>query len=112
MKNKQCVCPGCSRHCCAAAPRCKYGRKYFAAQSACCPKKCEQQKMKHKWERFVRREDALWQLMTTARRVKKALVRREITGDELLSALNASEQETLLALLGRLESSVKAAKHV
>ena len=107
MKTKKpAVCPGCHKHCEEGHARCKYGCRYFAKlhaqeNTACaCPKK----NCKHKWENDVTQGSSIWHLLSCSRRIKKALRSKSMTEEQLLSALNDSERQTLSGLLNKLES--------
>ena len=96
-------CPGCSKHCCENAPRCKYGRSYFAKQQE---KQEEKTKVKYKWERKVTNGGLIWRLLSVNRRVKKAVCREDISEEELLCVLTDGEQEALYAILSKLEKTL------
>lgn len=108
---KQRVCPGCHKHCKEGAPRCKYGRRYFAKlnQQGASPCPCSKKNCKHKtkWESFVEPEGLVWKLLSTSRSIKKALRSKQCTEAHLLSGLTENEQQMLFTLLDRLSSSLQ-----
>ncbi len=89
-------CPGCSKHCPASHPRCKYGRKYFEAHTA------DPSPKQKKWETRVTAQGPLWHLITTARLVKKAL--KDTPEADVLQPLTLQEQAELTALLQKLNT--------
>lgn len=91
-KHKENRCPGCSKHCPCGAVKCKYGRKYFKQHG---------QRPARKWESYVSAGGAAWQLLETARQMKKAL-KKGAAEEAVLGALNEQERAQLCALLGRL----------
>lgn len=95
------VCPGCGKHCPAAAVRCKYGRAHFAklAEESAAP---EKGKHRRKWEKHVAADGPLWQLISTGRRVKKALLGGEIREEQLLTRLTGDEQRQLTEILRKM----------
>ena len=99
-------CPGCSKHCCENAPRCKYGRAYFAKQQ----QKKEEPKPKFKWEANVIHGGLIWKLLHVNRKVKKAVCKGLISENRLMSALNAEEQTVLYAALEKLEKVLPTKK--
>ena len=109
MKKEKCRCPGCSRHCCLDAPRCKYGCRYCQKSQP-----AEKKTKKHKWRQFVQADGALAQLIDTGRRARKALARGEAVEAQLLASLSPEEQESLRALLEKLNAALprKVKKHV
>ena len=102
MKCEANRCPGCSRHCCLDAPKCKYGCKYAMKMQA-----QPEPKKKYKWEKFADREGVLGQLILSGRRAKKALLGRKSTEEQLLKNLSAQEREQLACLLAKLASPAK-----
>lgn len=112
MKNQNC-CPGCSRHCCLDKPKCKYGCRYCAKLQA---EKENKTAKKHKWEKYVNRNNAFGMTIRIGRKLKKALLKKEITEAQLLHVLNGQERDTLAALLEKinfaLEESGKTEKDV
>ena len=97
--NKQAVCPGCSRHCPMGAEHCKYGRRYFARQAEAEPQQT------YKWEKYVQKQGLVWQLLMTARKVKKALRSRKMTEEQLLAALGDGQQ--LYEWLQKVDAAVE-----
>jgi len=97
-------CPGCSRHCCAAHVRCKYGQKYFQKQQEADISFQKNQNDPHhyKWEKFVQQGSPLWMLLWVSCQSKKALRKENLTEQQLLSALSESEQDQLRTLLAKL----------
>lgn len=120
-------CTGCSRHCPANAPRCKYGKKLFAnrdsqerkeallpARERFMPEHDEQaapaalrsyrprHKHPRKWERHISPGGTAWQLLFVSRSIKKALHHRELSEDQIFSTLTPAEQQTLCAYLNRI----------
>lgn len=89
-------CPGCSKHCKASNPKCKYGRKYFEAHPTALSPKLK------KWEKRVTPQGPLWQLITTARLVKKSL--KDTPEEDILRRLTPQEQDALVALLAKLNA--------
>lgn len=53
----------------------------------------------YKWEKYVAQGSLAWKLLWVSSRSKKALRRKELTEQELLSALDEAEQEQLDTLL-------------
>ena len=104
-------CPGCGKHCPLSAPRCKYGRAY-AAKHALEPGKngAVKEECKHKWERYVTRNQPLWKMLTVSRRVKKGLCHSQITEQELMAVLTAEQQKQLAEILRRLQSAAEKEK--
>lgn len=110
-KQKQAVCPGCSRHCTADAVRCKRGRTYFAklAENAA-GQPCVQRPAahhRHKWEKHVSEGGAMWHLLSTGRKIKKALYHGKITENGLVETLTAAEQVQLVAILRKLNGCLE-----
>lgn len=99
-------CPGCSRHCSENAPRCKYGRAYFAKQQA----KAEKSAHTYKWEANVSRGGLVWKLLFVNRRLKKAVCKGRVQEEALLQALTADEQALLHTVLEKLDAAVPAEK--
>jgi len=97
-------CPGCSKHCCENAPRCKYGRAYFAKQQ----KKAEEPK--YKWEANVTRGGLIWKLLFVNRKVKKAVCKTIVSEEKLLAALTVEEKAMLQTALEKLETIVSFEK--
>lgn len=100
-KTNQNACPGCGRHCTIDHVRCKYGRQFFAKQTAAL-QGADHKPHRRKWEKYTEAGGAAWQLLTVSRQVKKALVRGGITEQQLLAPLSPDEQQMLTSLLGRL----------
>ena len=89
-------CPGCSKHCPASQPKCKFGRKYFETHPA--PASPKQKK----WEKRVTPNGLTWQFITSARLIKKSL--KDTREEDILCRLTPQEQETLAALLAKLNA--------
>ena len=100
-KTKENTCPGCSHHCPLNAVRCKYGRTYVARLAE------QEPQHKHKWEAHVASGGLTWKLLTTSRRIKKALCRSQLTETALLGAVSEQEKELLLALLDKLSCAAE-----
>ena len=96
--------PGCSRHCPANHPRCKYGQKYLEkiAKATACHSKDSEKKPRCKWEKHVTPHGLCWQLLWNSRRIKQALRKNKVTEQQLLSALSTQEQVQLCALLAKV----------
>ena len=101
-KQKQTVCPGCSRHCTENSIRCKKGRAYFAGLS----EKAAKGRHGCKWEKSVEEGGVLWKLLFSARRIKRALREEAIGEAGLLEALSETERTQLTAILARLEEQL------
>ncbi len=101
QKAGRCVCPGCSRHCSMDAPRCKYGKKYFA-KCCPCPAIAEKAGKARKWKDALEKDGLIRRLLKTGKRIRKGLKRGEITESALLSRLTPSEKESLEAVLEKL----------
>lgn len=109
---KKDVCPGCSRHCPLDHVRCKYGRKYVekrgkeqeAAQSA---DEKSSRKTGRKWEKHVTQGGTAWKLLLTARTLKRALRKEQITEAQLLGSLTPQDLAALDALLDHLNAAIK-----
>lgn len=86
-------CPGCSKHCCADHPRCKYGRKYFKETPA---------KPKYKWDPFTSVDSPVWNLFFVSRRLKKQVCKSKVSEEQLLNRLSKDEQTALSLLLKKL----------
>ena len=97
-QTKQTVCPGCSRHCPMGAEHCKYGRRYFAKLA-----ETEQQKT-YKWEKYVEKNGLVWQLLMTARRIKKTLRSQKLTEEQLLAALDQEQRQQFSELKKKMEA--------
>ena len=103
-KGRKDVCPGCSRHCSLNHVRCKYGQKYIEkirkadADSHHAP----ESKRHYKWEKLVAQGGLAWKLLWVSSRSKKALRRKQLTEQELLSALDDAAQAQLNAILDQL----------
>lgn len=97
-------CPGCSKHCCEDAPRCKYGRNYFAKQQ----EKKQEPKTQFKWEANVIQGGLIWKLLYVNRKVKKAVCRGVISENSLMAALSTQEQAVLYEALEKLEKVLPA----
>ena len=111
MKNeKQLLCPGCGRHCPASAPRCKYGRNYFAKKSACSASSCPHSECAfhpgrtYKWEKHAPRETLLGQFLLVGCKTKKALKNKNITQQQLLESLPQEETQRLSETLAKLNA--------
>ena len=99
---KENVCPGCGKHCPLSCPRCKYGMRYAAKQQkeeAECKKKKQA-----KWERYVTPNSTAHLMLSTSRRVKKALCHQEVTENELFAAFTPFEKEIFTTLLQKLST--------
>jgi len=106
---KEPVCPGCSKHCPMASPRCKYGRAYFAKQTQ--KENIKQTKntsnspsrSSYKWEAYVTRGGPAWLMLLTLRNAKKALRKGRVTEAQLLRRLTDEDRLQLTALLQKLD---------
>ena len=107
---KQGVCPGCSRHCRMDDVRCKYGRKYFEKKRKGHAKADDEDvgenKKLRKWEKHVQRGGLIWRFLWVASLSKRALRKKQIAEERLLTALTEAEQEQLHRLLKKLVDSV------
>ena len=109
-KQKQAVCPGCSRHCAADAIRCKRGRAYFDKLREKHPEALMPQqtalRRKHKkpWEKLVEEGGAVWTLLAVGREIKKALRSGRISERQLTEALSEAELFQLTEFLSRLNA--------
>ena len=101
-KQKQTVCPGCSRHCTENSVRCKKGRAYFAGLS----EKAAKGRHRCKWEKSVEAGGVLWKLLSSARRIKRALREEAIEEARLMEALSETERTQLTDILARLEEKL------
>ena len=111
MKNeKKSVCPGCHHHCPMGAPRCKYGRSFFARQEARTIAEPQAVKVqpKRKWEAYVSADGLAWRTITAGRSLKKALCHGCYAEKRLEELFSAEEREQLSALLARLHGAVCA----
>ena len=116
MKENMGKCPGCRKGCSADAPRCKYGKKYFAklssAQEPCAEKKREAHEKlfrrgkKRKWEKNVEREGMLWHFLMVGRGIKKMLLAGKIREEEIWDALSSSEKEALESILEKMAKKI------
>lgn len=101
-------CTGCSKHCCEDAPKCKYGRTYFAKMRD--KQEQENPKQQYKWERNLTRGSLIWQMLMVNRRMKKAVCKGRITEEALIAALTLDEYEMLHKALDRLSAAIPAEK--
>lgn len=102
-KGQKNVCPGCSRHCSLEQVRCKYGRNYVEKMKQADAGHYEQENIRHyKWEKFVARGGPVWKLLWVGSRSKKALRRKSLTEQALLSVLDDAEQAQLETLLDKI----------
>jgi len=112
MKENMGVCPGCRKGCSADAPRCKYGRMYFAQRANVQEKRCAEEKTaaalpfghgkKRKWEKSVEREGLAWQFLMVGRGMKRMLMDGRMLEKELFGELSDSEKQVLSAALEKL----------
>ena len=100
------TCPGCSRHCCVDALRCKYGCAYFAKMQE--SKQLPPQK--YKWEKHFVQGGVIWQILMVNRRMKKAVCKGKVTEDALLARLTQPEQQLICSQLTKLEGALPAEK--
>ena len=100
------TCPGCSRHCPAKHLRCKYGQKHFEklrrAEEAKSLIVQAEKKPRHKWEKHVTPDGLFWHLLWYSGRIKRALRKKKISEQQLLSTLTQQEQAQLDALLEKV----------
>ena len=105
-KQKEHVCPGCSRRCPLSHVRCGYGRKYQEKHEKKQAKKPAEafapDKHRHKWEKYATPASPVWKLLWTARTLKRALRKKTVTEAQLLAALSGEEQAQLDACLSKI----------
>jgi len=103
-KQKQDVCPGCSRHCTQDCVRCKCGRAYFAGRSSSgTPAPQEAPRKKRKWEKYAAEGGLVWRLIIAALRAKKALRREQIAEAQIMDVLDEQEKTLLDQILKKLD---------
>lgn len=112
MKENMGVCPGCRKGCSADAPRCKYGKMYFAQQEIGTGCRTEERAetcespyghcSKRKWEKRVERHGLAWRFLMIGRGMKKMLMEGAIAEEELFDTLSNSEKQVLAAALEKL----------
>ena len=100
------VCPGCSRHCPMESVRCKYGRKYFGKMAEAVSAQPSEDSPHYKWEKHVAQGGLAWKLLWVSSRSKKALRRKDLTEQALLSVLDETEQAQLEALLDKISGNL------
>lgn len=111
MKEKNIrTCPGCRRHCPENAVSCKFGRKYFAKRqeheaNMHLAVKSSPNGRKYKWEAYVTGGSPIWALLTTGRKVKKALRSKRVTERQILGCLDEQEKAQLKTLLEKLSAA-------
>lgn len=105
-KQKNAVCPGCSRHCRWDCVRCKYGQRYFEKEKLAEIKHdSDVQGHRKKWEKYVQRGGTLWKFLMVSARCKRALRKEGLTEQMMLRALDQDEQMQLNMLLEKLVRS-------
>ena len=103
-KGRKDVCPGCSKHCSMNHVRCKYGQKYVEKirEADADRHQAPEDKHHYKWEKYVAQGGLAWKLLWVSSRGKKALRRKKLTEQQLLSALDEAELAQLNALLDKI----------
>ena len=112
MKENTGVCPGCRKGCSADAPRCKYGKMYFAQnnrgqehypiENRPAYEAPFEYGKKRKWEKRVEREGLAWRFLMVGRGMKKMLLDGKIVEEDLFEDLNNSEKQALSVVLEKL----------
>lgn len=107
-KQKEDVCPGCSRHCPLSRVRCKYGEKHIEKlrKAQCAPpdaaKEGGKSRKRRKWESYVANDTTAWKLLWTGSLLKRSLRKGRITAQQIHLALNDEEEAQLCTLLEKI----------
>lgn len=113
-------CPGCKKRCPAGAPKCKFGRTYFAkahkgpkhkSGKGTLPDRLFGLRMpdrKHafKWEKHLVTGGLGWKFLYVSRNFKKSLTKSPLTEEQIFSVLTPEEKESLSSILEKLNDSL------